>query len=675
MKIFKNILVFALAVLFGASDLFAQERIVVSQDGKGDFKTIQEAINSLPANANAHRAIFIKVGVYKEKLFIDKNFITLRGEDPENTIITISLARDEWRCSNPDDYGTAAINLKGSDITLVNLSFINSYGKDVKIERTIPCPNDSTGLKTIMPTVHQMALRSFSTTRLIVINCIFRAWGGDTVSPWNTDEGMFYFKDCIMEGGVDFYCPRGWALANNCTFICHKSSAAIWHDGSKYESSKTVLNNCKFLGDDGFKLGRYHRDAQFFLLNCSFSRNMADTDIYLVPTSNTLLWGRRIYYYNCHKEGGDYAWHKNNLPEGFGINDFNVPWVYDYKWDPSADMNVSGIEMNTDSFASQATELVADNILLYQRSNGGWPKHFMGQEVNYQKILSDEELRILKSGYAKGIDATIDNEATVKEIRYLVKAFKRTANKKYLQSAEKGTTYLLKAQYKNGGWPQYYPDFSSYRSQITYNDNAMVNVLNVLDDVIRRKNDLEVINSSFINESRDAVKRGIECILKTQVRQNGKLTVWCTQYDATTLKPAKARSYELPSLSGSESVGILRFLMSVDAPSNEIVNAVSAGVKWLDQVKIVGYKFIEVDAPATPAGKDKVLLPDASSTIWARFYDLRTNEPLFSGRDGAPKKTIAEVEYERRNNYAWYGVWPLKLLSVEYPAWIARVTK
>ena len=241
----KKILLTAVALICIWSTLFAQKEIVVAQDGSGNFKSIQEAINSLPADAKEQRIIFIKKGTYKEKIFIDKNFISLKGEDKEKTIISISLARDEWRCENADDYGTATINLKGSDITLENLSFINSYGKDNTKEKTIACAKDETKSKTLRPDGHQRALRSFSTTRLIVKNCIFRAYGGDTVSPWNTEDGMFYFKDCIMEGGVDFYCPRGWAYAENCTFVCHNKEAAIWHDGSKHEDSKTVLVNCK----------------------------------------------------------------------------------------------------------------------------------------------------------------------------------------------------------------------------------------------------------------------------------------------------------------------------------------------------------------------------------------------------------------------------------------------
>jgi PelA/Pel-15E family pectate lyase len=675
LKKIKTITIFIIA-LFATVQLFAQVEIVVSQNGKGNFRSIQEAINSLPKDdGKTQRIINIKKGTYNEKLFIDKNFVTLKGEKADNTIIAISLARDEWRCANNDDYGTATLNLKGNDINIENLSFINSYGKDNKKDKEIKCALDSTGKKTVKPSGHQMALRSFKTTRLIAKNCIFTAYGGDTVSPWNTEDGMFYFKDCVMEGGVDFYCPRGWALAENCSFICHNNNAAIWHDGSSFQNSKTVLFNCKFIGDDGFKLGRYHRDAQFYLLNCTFPKNMADADIYLVPTSNEIKWGKRVYYYNCKRAGGDYAWHKNNLPADFGINEFNIPWVYDYKWNPTNEKTIPEIAPKIVSTKS-TIDSVAENMLLYQRSNGGWPKHFKTLAVDYKHTLTKQELVELQADFASSIDATIDNNATTREIRYLAKTYKLSTNKRYLAAAERGIDYLLKAQYSsNGGWPQFYPDFSSYRSEITYNDNAMINVLNLLQDVVEATNDLDVIDKSFSKKCANAVQLGVACIFKTQVKQKDILTAWCAQYDATTLKPAKARAYELPSLSGQESVGILRFLMRFDNPSDEIKNAIKSGIAWLDKVKIVGYSMQDINAPGTAKGKDRVVAPLPGNIMWARFMDLETNEPFFCGRDGVKKKTLAEVEYERRNGYAWYGTSPLKLLNEEYPKWAAKWNK
>ncbi|MBK8951019.1 MAG: pectinesterase [Chitinophagaceae bacterium] len=322
-----------LSALLLITNLPAQINIIVSADGNGCYKTIQEAINSLPDSATIPSTISIKNGIYKEKLFVKKSNIVFEGESREKTVITFSIARDEWRCDHADDWGVATLNVGANDITLKNLTVINSFGFDYKNEYTVDCASDSSKKKTINIRSHQMALRTMSCTRLKAMNCHFKAFGGDTVSPWETENGMWYFKDCVMEGGVDFYCPRGWAWAENCEFITHTGTAAIWHDGSVNPDSKTVLVNCSFKGFDGFSLGRYHRDAQFYLVNCVLPKNMKDAPIYLVPTGNIIKWGERIYYYNCRREGGkEYKWYSNNLPLGLQVNEITVNWVFGNRW-------------------------------------------------------------------------------------------------------------------------------------------------------------------------------------------------------------------------------------------------------------------------------------------------------------------------------------------------------
>lgn len=318
-----------------------------------------------------------------------------------------------------------------------------------------------------------------------------------------------------------------------------------------------------------------------------------------------------------------------------------------------------------------AQDAVADNMLLFQRSYGGWPKHFHEKAINYKHTFSDAEKAVIASNIDKN-DATIDNGATTKEIWFLAKMYKQYHNTKYLTAVENGVRYLLKAQNKNGGWPQYFPDASLYRSEITYNDNAMINVLKVLQDVTLKRNDLDIVDASLLAPSKAAIEKGIDCILKTQVRVKGKLTVWCAQYNATSLKPAKARAFELIALSGSESVGIVEFLMQQSNPSQAIKEAVNNAVAWFNASKIVGYNFVDTPAPGTPKGKDRILVRDTTSTIWARFYDIETNEPFFSGRDSQKKKDVKDIEYERRNGYAWYGTWPAQLLAKKYPSWVSK---
>lgn len=328
----------------------------------------------------------------------------------------------------------------------------------------------------------------------------------------------------------------------------------------------------------------------------------------------------------------------------------------------------------TNNVVVLSQDLMADNMLLFQRNIGGWPKHYAEKTIDYNRIYSEQEKAGIKDNYNRN-DATIDNKATTKEIRYLLKSYKKINNKAYLLAAERGIKYLLIAQYKNGGWPQFYPDLSSYRHQITFNDDAMINVLNVLYDLCKKINDFEVVEPSLIAKSEKAIVLGVDCILKTQVKVNNILTVWCAQYDEKTLKPDNARKFELISLSGNESVAIVRFLMRIEKPTQEIKSAINAAISWFKKSKIVGFKYVDIEDTNIPGARDRVILPDSSSIIWARFYDIETNKPFFCGRDGIKKWNLVEIELERRIGYAWYGYWPKQLLEIDYVEWKKRMDK
>ncbi|WP_229749073.1 pectate lyase [Hymenobacter frigidus] len=661
----------------GLSTVCAQQ-VTVATDGSGQFRTIQAALNSLPAEAVKPRTVYIKNGVYNEKVFIDgKANIVLRGQSEKGVILTFSQARDAWRCdpvAGQDDWGVAVLNLRNSpDVTLEKLTVINSYGFEHqnKPEVIINCPAEPGKPKTISPTGHQMAMRTMpGATRIIVRSCTFRSLGGDTVSPWDTEAGLYYFKDCTMEGAVDFYCPRGWAYAENCLFVCHNLNAAIWHDGSGNKDSKTVLKNCRFVGDDNFKLGRFHREAQFYLIGCQFAKNMADADIYWAESGpGAKQWGRRVYYADCHRQGGDYAWMRSNLATAEGgptVARITPAWTFGGRWNP-----LTG-QRSTTPPPPAVQDTIAEKMLVFQRSVGGWPKAVGEVKVNYDHRLSTVQRASTLDDRNRN-DATIDNNATTREITYLVQAFRRTNNPAYRQAAERGVRYLLTMQMRSGGFPQFYPDSSSYRGQITYNDDAMVRALRTLKAVSEQKDDFALLDWSLVGPAKDAVARGVQCILKTQYVQRGKLTAWCAQHDRRTFLPTKARAFELAALSGDETVGITEFLMSLDKPTPEVKRAVEAAVSWLNEVKMPGLSMREIKDLSQPSGRDRVIVPEVGSTLWARFYDLETNQPIYVGRDGLKRTKLAEIENERRVGYVYASTWPAKLLATNYPKWQARV--
>jgi PelA/Pel-15E family pectate lyase len=315
-------------------------------------------------------------------------------------------------------------------------------------------------------------------------------------------------------------------------------------------------------------------------------------------------------------------------------------------------------------YASDEAARVADNLLLYQRDTGGWFKN-----IDMASVLTEAQKAALR-GEKQKTDSTIDNGATVTQIIYLAKVYSARPLKRHKEAFVKGLDYLLKAQYGNGGWPQYYPDLTGYYRHITFNDNAMIGVMKVLRDIAARKPDYRFVDAGRRRKAAQAVAKGIECILKTQVVVQGRRTVWCAQHDEVTLAPAAARTYELASLSGSESVGIVRFLMESQQPEARLIEAIESAVRWFESARLSGIKWIEKADASKLKGYDRVVVEDASAKpLWARFYEIGTNRPIFVGRDGILKYDVAEIEDERRNNYQWYVNTPAILLDEDYPAW------
>ncbi|ULC59023.1 pectate lyase [Flaviramulus sp. BrNp1-15] len=309
-------------------------------------------------------------------------------------------------------------------------------------------------------------------------------------------------------------------------------------------------------------------------------------------------------------------------------------------------------------FSTQEAKNIAENVLLYQRDIGGWPKN-----IQMQIPLSKSEKNKLKLLKSDTKDITTDNGATIQEMLFLSKMFHQIPDEKYKTAFLKGLDYILEAQYDNGGWPQFYPLREGYYSHITYNDDSMVNILKLLKEIKNNTGFYSIKPSTTIlKQVEDAFNKGVDCVLKTQYVQNGVLTAWCAQHDAKTLQPAKARSYELPSLSGKESAQIVLLLMDIENPSNDIKNAVVNAVNWFNKVKITGIDVKRTFRNRRITSK-KIVNDNSAPPLWARFMELEDNTPFFCDRDGVKKSTLAEIGEERRNGYAWYTREPQEMLN------------
>lgn len=337
-------------------------------------------------------------------------------------------------------------------------------------------------------------------------------------------------------------------------------------------------------------------------------------------------------------------------------------WVASFSQAAAASAVADLLKKPADWFATAEARTIASHILTYQTEHGAWPKNTDTVKRPYR-------------GAKKDLKPTFDNGATMDELRFLARSYVATKNAEYLKAFQKGLDYIFIAQYPNGGWPQYYPLSTQYHRHITFNDGTMVRVMEFLREVSR-----DPVYSFLPADSRKkaatAFDKGVACILRCQIRIDGKLTVWCAQHDEVTLAPATARSYELPSLSGSESVGITRLLMSLEKPSAEVIAAVEAAVAWFEKSAQRGIRIETINYSKAPGGKDKVVVKDPKARpLWARFYDLKTQQPLFCDRDGIPKTAYAAIGHERRNGYSWYGNWAQSLLEKDYPKWKKEVSR
>jgi PelA/Pel-15E family pectate lyase len=299
---------------------------------------------------------------------------------------------------------------------------------------------------------------------------------------------------------------------------------------------------------------------------------------------------------------------------------------------------------------SEEAKTIQTNLLSWQTGNGDWPKN---TDTVTQPRPSD----------APQTKGTFDNGATTTELRLLARLYGGTKSEAAKHAFLKGLGLILKAQYPNGGWPQSYPPGEGYARHITFNDDTFVRLTELCHDVAG-STQFAFVPDNLRKQAQRAYERAIDCILKTQIKVDGQLTVWCAQHDEVTLEPRPARTYELVSLSGAESARLLQFLMNIDQPSAEIRTSIEEGVRWFEKTKLSGLRQLREN------GERKMVRDENAPPLWARFYEIGANRPMFSGRDGVKKYSIEEIEAERRNGYAWYGEWG-SAVAQRYARWSA----
>lgn len=320
---------------------------------------------------------------------------------------------------------------------------------------------------------------------------------------------------------------------------------------------------------------------------------------------------------------------------------------------------------------------MADAVVTFQTPAGGWSKNFDPTDHPRRPgegYSSDNTSRFLSpTDNDRPADphwayiGTFDNDATTTELQFLARvaaAADAASGAGWRASFRRGLAYIYAAQYPNGGWPQVYPLDGGYHDEITFNDDATANVLEVLRDVAAGAPAVAWLTPGERTRAAAALDRGLTCVLACQVRVGGRLTAWCQQYDELTLAPAAARNYEMPALSTGETAQLVTFLMSLRHPSAQVVAAVHAAARWLRQTA----RYDVVWKPA-PDGSGRALLrAPGNGPVWPRYLEIGTNRPLFGDRDKTIHDRVEEISKERRNGYAWYNDSAKRVLE-HYARW------
>ena len=132
-------------------------------------------------------------------------------------------------------------------------------------------------------------------------------------------------------------------------------------------------------------------------------------------------------------------------------------------------------ETRPEFFKTEEARRIGEQVLLYQRVTGGWPKN-----INMARPLTSEEKTRLAKDRERIDDSTTDNGATNMQMTYLARLYQATKDERYRDAVRRGADYLLSGQYPNGGWPQFWPHPKGYQVHITFNDDAMVSTLKML---------------------------------------------------------------------------------------------------------------------------------------------------------------------------------------------------
>ena len=265
-----------------------------------------------------------------------------------------------------------------------------------------------------------------------------------------------------------------------------------------------------------------------------------------------------------------------------------------------------------DKFYFDAARDVARALVWGQRRIGGWD-----HRVDVAHLTPDAKTSIRKEGRC-----TFDDNITQGALKFLIDADSTIDEPWLTEGVELGIAFMIKSQFANGAWPQWYPLRGGYYDYYTFNDNAINDCIDVM---------LKAHKAYGNDEYLASARRGGDFIIASQLP--GPQAGWAQQY-SHDMKPAWARSFEPPGVCTAVTARNIRTLVQLYLYTKDAkyLAPIPAAIEWLNESKI-------------------------GDNLWARLYEVGSNRPIYGDREDGNKVhyDYEKVSLKERSSYGWRG--------------------
>jgi hypothetical protein len=265
-----------------------------------------------------------------------------------------------------------------------------------------------------------------------------------------------------------------------------------------------------------------------------------------------------------------------------------------------------------DEYYLDAARDVANALVWGQRQIGGWD-----HRVDVAHLTADAKAPVRRQGRC-----TFDDNITQGALKFLIEADSAIDERWLTDGIELGLAFMLKSQFHNGAWPQWYPLRGGYGDYYTFNDNSINDCIDLM---------LKAHKAYGKDEYLACAKRGGDFIIVSQLSK--PQAGWAQQYSGD-MKPAWARSFEPPGVCSAVTARNIRTLVQLYlyTKDNKYLRPIPAAIEWLEYSNI-------------------------GENLWARLYEAGTNRPIYGDRMDGNKihYDYEKISEKERTSYLWHG--------------------